>query len=104
MKIRQSDQKIHHGLPRRVKFFTTIIKRDIKGLLTGGVPPEQKAYLDSLKLEYSQLVLVEKENFLKKLGDEVSNPRTGQKKYWRALKKLINKSTATIIPPILHNG
>ena len=42
--------------------------------------------------------------YLKKLGDEVSNPRTGQKKYWRALKKLINKSTATIIPPILHNG
>ena len=86
------------------KNFYSNYKRKHKRFVDRGCPPEQKAYLDSLKLEYSQLVLVEKEKYLKKLGDEVSNPRTGQKKYWRALKKLINKSTATIIPPILHNG
>ena len=38
------------------------------------------------------------------LGNQVSNPLTGQKKYWCALKKLINKSSSTIIPPLLVNG
>ena len=61
-------------------------------------------YLDRLKSEYSELVLAEKEKYLKNLGNQVSNPQTGKKKYWCALKKLINKSNATIIPPILFEG
>ena len=79
-------------------------KRKFNRFTKRGCPPEQKAYLDRLKNDYSALVLAEKEKYLKRLGDEVSNPLTGQKKYWRALKKLINKSSATIIPPILFNG
>ena len=79
-------------------------KRKFKRFVNRGCPPEQKECLDSLKIEYSESVSLEKDKYLKKLGDQVSNPQTGQKKYWSALKKLINKSSATIIPPILFNG
>ena len=41
---------------------------------------------------------------MKNLGADVSNPRTGPKKYWTALKKLMNKCISTVIPPILHEN
>lgn len=47
------------------------------------------------------MVETAKETYLKRLGSEVSNPQTSQKKYWAALKKLLNKSISTVIPPIL---
>ena len=50
------------------------------------------------------MVIAAKESYAKRLGAEVSNPRTGPKKYWTALKKLINKSVSTVIPPILHEN
>ena len=42
-----------------------------------------------------------KSGYLKSLGDSLSNPRTGAKKYWTALKKLLNGYIATVIPPII---
>ena len=47
---------------------------------------------------------IEKEKYLKRLGDQVSNPSTGQKKYWSALKKLLKKNITSVIPPILQQG
>ena len=46
----------------------------------------------------------ERERYLKNLGETVSNPSTGQKKYWSALKKLLNKNITSVIPPILYEG
>ena len=54
-------------------------KRKFKRFVNRGSPPEQKEYLDSLKDEYSKLVLAEKDKYLKNLGNLVSNPLTGQK-------------------------
>ena len=34
----------------------------------------------------------------------MSDPRTVQKKYWTALKKITKQQVSTIIPPIFHNG
>ena len=86
------------------KHFYNNYKRKFKRFTKRGFPQAEKPYLDSLKSEYSNMVLKEKENYLKSLGDAVSNPSTGQKKYWTALKSLINKKASTIIPPILFNG
>ena len=79
-------------------------KKKFKGFVRRGCPQAEKPYLDSLKSEYSTLVLTEKEKYLKSLGDAVSNPATGQTKYWKALKNLINKNSSTVIPPILFEG
>jgi hypothetical protein len=69
-----------------------------------GYPPAEKARVEALKNEYATMVTAAKDSYMKRLGSEVSNPRTGQKKYWTALKKLINKSISTVIPPILHDN
>ena len=69
-----------------------------------GYPPAEKARVEAMKSEYATMVIAAKENYAKRLGAEVSNPRTGPKKYWTALKKLINKSVSTVIPPILHEN
>ena len=76
--------------------YTRFVKR--------GYRPEEKKQIDDLRNEYSTLVNTEKETYLKKLGSEVSDPRTSCKKYWTCLKRLLNKNNASIIPPILDNG
>ena len=55
-------------------------KRKFNRFTKRGCPPEQKAYLDRLKNDYSDLVLAEKEKYLKRLRDEVSNPLDRTKK------------------------
>ena len=103
------EQKVFH--PKDPPWITTscknlysIYKRKFKRFVRRGCPQAEKPYFDDLKKEYSGLVLAEKEKYLKSLGDAVSDPKTGQRKYWTALKVLINKNKATIIPPILFEG
>ena len=64
----------------------------------------EKKGVDDLRDEYTQLVNKEKEMYLKKLGSEVSDPRSSCKKYWTCLKRLLNKTNASIIPPIIKDG
>ena len=68
-----------------------------------GYKISEKKQVDDLRDEYTRLVTNEKESYLKKLGSEVSDPRTSCKKYWTCLKRLLNKNNASIIPPILDN-
>jgi len=82
----------------------TNYRRKFKRFVNRKCPQADKPYIDGLKCEYSDLVLKEKDRYLKRLGSEVSNPMTGQKKYWSALKKLLNKKAFSVIPPILHDG
>ena len=38
------------------------------------------------------------------MGSKLSDPKTGQKHFWTAYKKIINKKVNTNIPPIIENG
>ena len=38
------------------------------------------------------------------LGNKLSDPETGQKLFWSAYKKVVNKKRTTHIPPIIENG
>ena len=69
-----------------------------------GYPPAEKARVEATKKEYDTIVTAAKDAHIKRLSAEVSNPRTGQKKYWSALKKLLNKTISTVIPPIMNNN
>ena len=49
--------------------------------------------------------MVEKSNYIKNLGKLLSDESTGQKKYWKALKELINNhKCSSFVPPIFHNN
>ena len=68
-----------------------------------GFKSEEKPAVDSLREVYTDMINKEKENYTRKLGEQVSNPASN-KKYWTCLKKLLNNSKSSIIPPIIDNG
>ena len=106
--IPHEEKTFHPGDPpwltKGCKSFYKKYNRCYKRFERRGFPPAEKERVDALKSEYSSMVQAAKESYLKKLGSEVSNPQTSQKKYWTALEKLINKSVSTVIPPILYNN
>ena len=69
-----------------------------------GFKSDEKPAVDSLRELYTDMISKEKENYTKKLGEQVSNPKSSNKKYWTCLKKLLNNSKSSIIPPIIDNG
>ena len=89
-------------LTKNCKVFYKTYRRKYKRYICKNSPPAEKPALDEMKNEYNKLVQSEKEKYIFRLGAAVSDPRTGVKKYWTCLKKLLNKSTCSIIPPILH--
>ena len=91
-------------LTKNCKDFYKNYHRKYKRFVRRGCIPTEKTQIDELRNEYSKLVQTEKDKYLKKLGSEVSNPQTSQKKYWSALKKLLNKNISTVIPPILYEN
>ena len=102
------DKKIHPKDPpwitQPLKTLYTNYKRKYKKFAKKNFPPDEKQQIDDLKSEYTNLVESEKDKYLKRLGNQVSNPKTGQKKYWSALKKLLNKNITSVIPPILQQS
>ena len=91
-------------LTKNCKAFYKNYRKKYKKYIRKNSPPPDKPALDEMKDEYNKLVQKEKEKYLQRLGASVSDPRTGVKKYWTCLKKLLNKSSSSIIPPILHVG
>ena len=57
-----------------------------------------------MREEYTTLIKDAKERYIKSLGAKLTNPNTGMKAYWTALKKLLNKDKVPIIPPISENN
>ena len=91
-------------LTNNCRVFYKNFKLKYKRFVQRNCPPADKPRIDALRVEYTNLVQKEKEKYLKHLGSAVADPRTGQKKYWTAFKKLLNNSTSSLIPPILHAG
>ena len=44
-----------------------------------------------------------KQKYLKKIGQTLSNPNTGQKTYWSLMNKILDIVSIPIIPPLLEN-
>ena len=77
-------------------------KRKYKNFERRNFPPQEKGKIDELKEEYTKMVEIEKEKYLKSLGNLLSDPSTGSKKYWTILKKFLKKNVCAVIPPLLH--
>ena len=79
-------------------------KRKFKIFSQNNFPADQKQKIDELKENYTQMVTNEKEKYLSNLGNKLSDPQTGPKKYWNIIKKILKKNIASNIPPILYNN
>ena len=79
-------------------------RRKYKQFIRNGCKDSEKLCIDAMRSEYSNLVKNEKEKYLCTLGLAISDPNTGPKKYWAAMKKILKKNITSVIPPILQNG
>ena len=68
-----------------------------------GRNPTEHSTVREVQNSTSKLILEAKRAYFEKLGDELSNPQTGQKRFWTAFKRISNKKKITNIPPLIDN-
>ena len=69
-----------------------------------GYKEEDKARLDEFRTECHQAVEDAKLSYLTNLGNKVNDSSTSQKSYWKIINRVMNKSRAAKIPPLLVNN
>ena len=66
--------------------------------------------VDNFRIEYFNIINIAKQNDLSNLGNQLNDPATGAKAYWKVLNKLLKKVIYQLFPPpprpppILHNN
>ena len=69
-----------------------------------GYKVEDKVKLETLRIECQQAVETAKLSYLRNLGNKVNDPNTSQKSYWKIINRVMNKSRAPKVPPLLVNN
>ena len=90
-------------LTKNLKNFYTKYRKKYNKFVRNGCKVNEKSQIDNLRSEYTTLVQNEKDRYFKSLGSTISNPNSGPKKYWSAMKKILKKNITSVIPPILSN-
>ena len=65
---------------------------------------EDKVKLDTLRIECQQAVETAKLSYLRNLGNKVNDPNTSRKSHWKIINRVMNKSRAPKVPPLLVNN
>ena len=68
-----------------------------------GYKLEDRVRLDNFRKECQEAAKTAKLTYLTNMGKKLNNPNTSQKSYWKIINKVMNKSKAPKIPPLLGN-
>ena len=63
-----------------------------------------KATLEALRIECKDSIEAAKGTYLEKLAGSLNDPDTTPKNYWKIIYRVMNKTRAPKIPPILDSG
>ena len=63
---------------------------------------EDKDLLEAFRKECQEAVESAKTNYLSDLGNKLNDKNTHPKAYWKIINRVLDKSRAPRIPPILH--
>ena len=103
--------EIKRFIPRDPPWITKSLKnmlnrknRLYKSYKRHGYKEEDKIRLDSFRSECQKAVENAKLTYLTKLGNKVNDPNTSQKSYWKIINRVMNKSRAPKVPPLLVNN
>ena len=96
MNPRHSNQKIHLGSLLHASIYLKYsihlkYRTKFRIFVRNKCPIDKKAELDELKANYTQMIVTEKEKYMRNLGRKLANPETGQKKYWTTMKTILRK-------------
>ena len=69
-----------------------------------GYREEDKTTLEVLRTECKQSIEAAKNTYLEKLANSLNDPSTTPKNYWKIIYRVMNKTRAPKIPPILDHG
>jgi len=89
------------------KQLKTMLKRKnrlFKNYKKHGYKEEDKLRLNSFRNECQEAVEKAKSNYLDMLGNNLNHPNTSPKSYWKIINRVMNKSRAPKVPPILVNN
>ena len=79
-------------------------KRLYKNFKRHGYKPEDKIRVDDFNADCMIAINKAKETYLANIGNQLADPNTSQKTYWKILNKVMNKCKAPKIPPLLVNN
>ena len=103
----ETKKMIPRDSPWITKPLKTMIKRKnrlYKNYKKHGYQPQDKVRLDNFRLECQNAVENAKNNYIRELGFKLHNQRTNEKTYWKIINKVLNKSKAPKIPPLLEGN
>ena len=69
-----------------------------------GYREEDKTTLEVLRTECKESIEAAKKAYLEKLANSLNDPTTTPKNYWKIIYRVMNKTRAPKIPPILDKG
>ena len=69
-----------------------------------GYKEEDKTRLDSIRTECNELIHAAKLAYIDNLGKDLNESKSTSKNYWKIIHRVMNKSRAPKIPPILNGG
>ena len=79
-------------------------KRLYRNYKRHGFKPDDKIRVDTFRDECNSAILKAKNDYLAKIGNDLANPRTSQKAYWKIVNRVMNKCKAPKIPLLLVNN
>ena len=85
----------------------TAIKRKhrvYKKYVARGRRDDELDYMKMIRNDNNHLISRAKESYFEKLGKKLCDPSIGIKSYWMTIKKILNKSETSVIPPLFVNG
>ena len=90
-------------ITREVKSAIRRNSRVYRKWVNRGRNPTEHNTVREIQNSTSKLIREAKRAYFQKLGDELSNPQTGQKRFWTAFKRITNNKKITNIPPLIEN-
>ena len=69
-----------------------------------GYREDDKVTLETLRNECKAAIEAAKTSYLEKLANSLNESETTPKNYWKIIYRVMNKTRAPKIPPILDNG
>ena len=96
--------------PRQAPWITQSIKnflkkknRAYKTFIRNGQPEDKLQNITDMISQGAKLIEDAKSRYFMKIGETLSDAKTGRKMYWSLINKILNKAKIPLIPPLLEN-
>ena len=97
--------------PRQVPWITHVVRKFLrkkshayKNFVKNGRPENKLEGMQQMISDGAIMSQKANQNYLRRVGHTLANPRTSCKHYWSLINSVLNKAKVPNIPPLLENG